>query len=229
MTVSGLHRDPFVQLTDVTMRYGEVAPVTVFTKLDLRIAAGEFVCIVGQSGSGKSTLLNLIGAMDRSQAGTIRVGAVTISALSERERTQFRRRHLGFVFQAYNLIPTLTLLENVALPLALNGHHDDQPAQRLLERVGLAQRADHFPSACSGGEQQRAAIARALVHRPELVLADEPSGNLDADSAERVFKLLREAVAEAHKTLIVVTHNRELARYATRQLRLEHGRLRPYS
>jgi len=194
----------------------------------LRVAAGERVAILGPSGSGKSTLLNLISGIDLPDAGTVRIGDVDLTALAEVERTRFRRRHIGFVFQFFNLLPTLTVLENLLLPLELKGLVGGAEAERarlLLERVALADRANTFPDRLSGGEQQRVALARALVHQPDLVLADEPTGNLDENMAAQVADLLADMVRGERGTLIVVTHSRVLASRMDRVCRLDHGRL----
>jgi putative ABC transport system ATP-binding protein len=193
-----------------------------------RVAAGERVAILGPSGSGKSTLLNLICGIDLPDAGSVKIGDVDLTGLSEVERTRFRRKHIGFVFQFFNLLPTLTVLENLLLPLELKGpvrSQDEEHARRLLERVGLADRADAFPDRLSGGEQQRVALARAIVHDPELVLADEPTGNLDENMAAQVADLLVDLVRGERGTLVVVTHSRVLAARMDRVLRLDHGRL----
>jgi putative ABC transport system ATP-binding protein len=200
----------------------------VLDGLTATIRPGEHVAILGPSGSGKSTLLNLITGIDRPDAGTVRVGGTELTALSERDRTLFRRHHIGFVFQFYNLVPTLTVLENLLLPLELAGavgEEEEARARRLLDEVGLEHRHGAFPDRLSGGEQQRVALARALVHRPTLVVADEPTGNLDEDTAERVTDLLEAMVAGECRTLLVATHSRELARRMDRVLRLTHGRL----
>ena len=192
------------------------------------IRRGEFVVLLGPSGSGKSTLLNVVSGIDIPDAGLVEVAGVDLTALPERERTLFRRRHLGFVFQFFNLLPTLTVLENLLLPLELKGpvgKEETARARDLLARVGLGDRGDTFPDRLSGGEQQRVALARALVHEPDLVLADEPTGNLDPDTGERVLDLLDALVREDGRTLLAVTHSRELARRADRILRLDHGRL----
>ncbi|MEI2781976.1 MAG: ABC transporter ATP-binding protein [Candidatus Competibacter sp.] len=201
----------------------------IFADLNLDINRGEFVALLGQSGSGKSTLLNLLGGIDLPDAGTIRVDDRIIAGLNEAERTLFRRRHIGFVFQFFNLIPTLTVEENLLLPLELNGlatpdQHDR--ARTLLSDVGLGNRRDSFPERLSGGEQQRLAIARALVHRPSLLLADEPTGNLDIATGERVLDLLLDLHQRAGTTIIMVTHNREVATRADRVLYLEAGQIR---
>jgi len=192
------------------------------------ISGGERVAILGPSGSGKSTLLNLISGTDLPDSGTVRIDGVDVTALSEHERTLFRRAHVGFVFQFFNLLPTLTVIENLLLPLELTGTRDPEGEARahgLLERVGLAARAETFPDRLSGGEQQRIALARALVHRPGLLLADEPTGNLDQDLADYVGELLEELAAAYGTTLVVVTHARELAARLDRTLRVDHGRL----
>jgi putative ABC transport system ATP-binding protein len=196
--------------------------------VDAAVRAGERVAILGPSGSGKSTLLNLVSGIDLPDEGTVRIGGTDLTALSEHERTLFRRHHVGFVFQFYNLLPTLTVLENLLLPVELKGAvepRDEARARELLERVGLADRSDAFPDRLSGGEQQRVAVARALVHEPTLVLADEPTGNLDEDTGQRVADLLDELVRAHGRTLVVVTHSRELAARMDRVLRMSHGRL----
>lgn len=202
----------------------------VLDGVDASVAVGERVAVLGPSGSGKSTLLNLIGGIDRPDAGTIRVGGVDLTALPERDRTAFRREHLGFIFQFFNLLPTLTVLENLLLPLELNGASGPDETERahaLLEAVGLADRAGAYPDRLSGGEQQRVAVARAIVHRPRLVLADEPTGNLDEDTGETVVALLDELVERDGLSLVVVTHSRELAGHMDRMLRVSHGRVIP--
>lgn len=190
------------------------------------IRQGEFIVLLGPSGSGKSTLLNLVSGIDTPDGGTVEVAGVDLPSLSERDRTLFRRRHLGFVFQFFNLLPTLTVLENLLLPLELKGavgEAEETRARSLLERVGLETRGDAFPDRLSGGEQQRIALARALVHEPDLILADEPTGNLDPETGGRVLDLLDGLVREGGRTLLAVTHSRELADRADRVLQLEHG------
>ncbi|MCI0399303.1 MAG: ABC transporter ATP-binding protein [Chloroflexi bacterium] len=191
--------------------------------------AGEFAVLLGKSGSGKSTLLNLISGIEQPTSGDVFVNGLAITRLRERERTLFRRDHIGFVFQFFNLIPTLTVLENVTLPQELAGHSGravNETALHLLERVGLAERRDAFPDRLSGGEQQRVAIARALTHDPLLVLADEPTGNLDEETGRRVLTLLLELTRAAGKTLIMATHNPEVVPLADRVLAIHEGQLR---
>jgi putative ABC transport system ATP-binding protein len=189
---------------------------------------GESVAIVGESGSGKSTLLNLISGIEHADRGAIWFDGENLTTLDERRRTLFRRRNIGFVFQFFNLLPTLTVQENVVLPLELNGV-DGQPAaqraQLLLEAVGLGDRGDSFPDRLSGGEQQRVAIARALIHNPRLVLADEPTGNLDEDTGREVLSLLDRLTRQVDKNLILVTHSTEAATHADRVLYISEGRL----
>jgi putative ABC transport system ATP-binding protein len=200
----------------------------VLSDLDLEIQRGEFVVLLGPSGSGKSTLLNLVSGIDTPDSGTVEVAGVDLPSLSERDRTLFRRRHLGFVFQFFNLLPTLTVLENLLLPLELKGPvgpAEVARAQGLLDRVGLATRGEAFPDRLSGGEQQRVALARALVHEPDLILADEPTGNLDPETGGRVLDLLDGLVREDGRTLLAVTHSRELADRADRVFQLDHGRV----
>src|SRR5918996_4490140 len=210
-----------------TYREGEAARV-VLRDVSVTIASGEIVVLVGRSGSGKSTLLNLIAGIDRPTAGTVAVNGTDLTRLDEEARTRFRRRHIGFVFQFFNLIPLLTVEENLLLPLDLNGRADADGVTRargLLERVGLAGRGDSFPERLSGGEQQRVAIARALIHDPALILADEPTGNLDADTAAGVLDLLDSLAREAGRTVLMATHSREVIGVADRIFTIERGAL----
>lgn len=194
------------------------------------IEPGEFICVVGRSGSGKSTLLKLIGALMTPDSGSILHGDEDLARMSERELTWFRRRRLGFVFQFFNLVPTLTVGENVELPLALNRvpRHVAMPRiSDLLARLGLAHCIDRLPDQLSGGEQQRVAIARALAHEPGLVITDEPTGNLDADTADEVLSLLIDSCRDHGATLIMATHSREAAARADRTLKIVNGKLEP--
>lgn len=199
----------------------------VLDGVDLDIRRGETIALRGRSGSGKSTLLNLIGGIDTPNAGSIRVADTDVTALSERERTLFRRRHIGFVYQAFNLVPTLNVADNIRLVLELNGvKHDsaDTRIAELLDAVGLADRANSYPDVLSGGEQQRVAIARALSHQPAVLLADEPTGNLDDQSAEIVLALLDELVRAMGGTMLIATHSNSVASYCDRVLELHNGR-----
>lgn len=216
-----------VVLSGVCKRYGLR---TILDEADLSVARGEFLVVVGRSGSGKSTLLKLIGGLDRADAGHIRHEGRDIEALSERELAAFRRRSLGFVFQFFNLIPTLSVTENVMLPLALNlvgARERAQAAQRVLGELEIGDCAGRFPDELSGGEQQRVAIARAVVHEPALVIADEPTGNLDDETADRVLGRLEQSCRRRQTTLIMATHSREAAERADRTLRIAGGRLEP--
>lgn len=204
----------------------------VFQNLNLDIRCGEFIGLLGRSGSGKSTLLNLISGIDLPDNGSIHIAGQSITELTERKRTQYRRRELGFIFQFFNLINTLTVEENVLLPLELNGLNDDhhrRHAKSLLHHIGLDDRLQSFPERLSGGEQQRLAVVRALVHRPSLILADEPTGNLDADTGLRVLSLLLRLTHESETTVIMVTHSEEIAAYADRKLLLQAGCLQDWS
>ena len=220
---------PFITLRDLRKQYTEGDQQRViFADLSLDISRGELVALLGQSGSGKSTLLNLLGGIDLPDAGQIRISDRLLTALPETERTRFRRRHIGFVFQFFNLIPTLTVAENLLLPLELNGLTTPEQRDRaleLLDQVGLGNRRASFPERLSGGEQQRLALARALVHRPWLLLADEPTGNLDAATGERILELLLALHRQAETTMVMVTHSREVAARADRILRLEAGQI----
>lgn len=189
---------------------------------------GEFVVLLGKSGSGKSTLLNLIGGIDSPSSGTIRFGDQNLTGLDERARTLFRRQHIGFIFQFFNLLPTLTVIENILLPLELNNRADAagrRHAAELLAHVGLADRANTYPDKLSGGEQQRIAIARALVHDPLLILADEPTGNLDVDTGRQVLDLLDSLTRQAGKNLLMVTHSTDVVGMADRVFSIKEGRL----
>jgi putative ABC transport system ATP-binding protein len=216
-----------IKLDGVTKAYEEAGQQhVVLHEIDAAFAQGEIVVLMGKSGSGKSTLLNLISGIDTPSGGDIVIGGQSLPRLSEHERTLFRRRHIGFVFQFFNLVPTLTVLENVLLPLELNGrsgpdaHH---AAHALLAKVGLDNRAHSYPDRLSGGEQQRIAIARALVHDPLLLLADEPTGNLDDDTSRQVLDVLASLTREAGKTMVVVTHSPEVREMADRVFRLHDG------
>ncbi len=204
------------------------ATVTAVADVSLSVDAGDFVALVGPSGCGKSTLLHLCGAMDRPSAGTIRLEDIDLHTLGDDALTRVRRTRVGFVFQFFNLLPTLTAIENVALPLLLAGARAavaDEAARALLDRVGLGARLRHYPQQLSGGEMQRAAVARALVHRPALLIADEPTGNLDSDNGRRVLDLLVELNRDTGVTMLMATHAADLAAAAHRVVRMRDGRI----
>ena len=200
----------------------------VLDAVDADIAQGEFIVLLGKSGSGKSTLLNLISGIEMPTMGDIFISGFGINRLSDRDRTLFRRDHIGFIFQFFNLIPTLTVLENITLPQELAGHSQKSlrtGALDLIKEVGLDTRENDFPDKLSGGEQQRVAIARALAHRPLLILADEPTGNLDEETGTRVLRLLLKLSKSAGKTLILATHNLDIAGLADKVYQIHNGKL----
>ena len=200
--------------------------VDVLTDVSLEVPAGQFLAIAGPSGSGKSTLLGLIAGLDRPTAGCIEVDGVVVTELDEDALARFRRDHVGYVFQSFHLLPTLTALENVAVPLELGGDADAEArARALLAEVGLAERAHHYPVQLSGGEQQRVAVARALARRPPLLLADEPTGNLDSATGKQIIELLVGVNRRLGRTLVLVTHDPALAGHADRVITLRDGRI----
>jgi len=214
-----------------TYREGE-ARRTVFRSLNASFVRGEVTCVTGRSGSGKSTLLNLISGIDLPDKGQICIDGTDIAALGDRDRTLVRRRRVGFVFQFFNLIPTLTVEENLRLPLELNATAPqtwDERVDDLLDRVSLADRRASFPESLSGGEQQRIAVARALVHTPDILLADEPTGNLDLESGRAVLDLMSRLARENGAALLLVTHSSEATTWADRVLHMSDGRLEPVS
>jgi len=215
----------WIELKDVSKRYGSQA---VLDGASLVVERGQFVAVMGRSGSGKSTLLRLMGGLESADRGVVRVDGTDLTTLTETERARRRRHGLGFVFQSFNLIPTLTVAENIELPLALNDvppGEVERRSRKLLAELGLEHCAERFPEDISGGEQQRVAIARAVIHEPKLVLADEPTGNLDAETARHVLELLRRTCGERNATLIVATHGAELAARAARVLTIRAGRI----
>lgn len=225
MTAGGLA----IQATGLRRRFreGEREHI-VLDGVDLEMRRGETVALRGRSGSGKSTLLNLVSGIDTPDEGMVKVAGIDITGLTERDRTLFRRRHIGFVYQAFNLVPTLNVADNIRLVLELNGLPSDKASQRLgelLEAVGLADRAGSFPDILSGGEQQRVAIARALCHEPEVLLADEPTGNLDDATADRVLELLDQLVRKKRCTMLIATHSMAVASLCDRVLELHNGRI----
>ncbi len=221
--------EALIRLRGLTKTYQEGEDErAVLDGLDADLREGSFVVLMGRSGSGKSTLLNCISGIDVPTSGEVFYEETNLTALSEKERTLFRRRHIGFIFQSFNLISTLTVGENVTLPLELSGRAGEAERERalaMLDRVGLRDRADSFPDRLSGGEQQRVALARALAHDPLLILADEPTGNLDYETGQQVMDLLSGLVRETGRTLLVATHDRALLERADRVLELQGGRL----
>jgi putative ABC transport system ATP-binding protein len=220
---------PLIELRDLTKAYEEGSRRRmVLCEANASFARGELAVLVGRSGTGKSTLLNLLSGIDQPDSGEVIIDGVSLSTLSERERTLFRRDRIGFVFQFFNLIPTLTVEENLLLPLELKGRvsrEQREAALHLLEEVGLAERAASYPDRLSGGEQQRVAVARALSHDPLLVLADEPTGNLDLETGLQVLEILDRLTRRAGKTLVMVTHSPEVVGLADRVFRIEDCRL----
>ena len=220
---------PVLRLEQLTKQFYEgVLQRAIFSDINLDILSGQFSILTGPSGSGKSTLLNLISGIEPPTSGKIIVDGIELTALSEKRRTLFRRHQVGMVFQSFNLIPTLSVSENLMLPLDLTGVSRKEAKLRIIEtldRVGLADRSNSFPEQLSGGEQQRVAITRALVHDPTLVLADEPTGNLDSDNAHQIMGIFKNLVKDEGKTLIVVTHRSDMEPLADRVFHLEDGNI----
>ena len=218
---------PLIRIRHLSKGYvrgGQAIPVLV--DIDLTVAQGEFVALMGPSGSGKSTLLNLIAGIDKPSAGTVEIGGVDIARLSEGELADWRAANVGFIFQFYNLMPVLSAFDNIELPLLLTGLSSRERQQRVamvLNLVGLTDRAEHYPSELSGGQQQRVAIARALVTDPQLIVADEPTGDLDRHTGQEVLGLLHQLVHELGKTIVMVTHDPKAAARAGRVVHLEKG------
>ncbi|HEY3228216.1 MAG TPA: ABC transporter ATP-binding protein [Roseiflexaceae bacterium] len=228
-STNGQHTEPLIRLDRISKSFEEGGRErVVLHEVSAAFAPGEFVVLIGKSGSGKSTLLNLVSGIDTPTAGEVWAAGQALTRLSERERTLFRRENIGFIFQFFNLVQTLTVLENLLLPLELNGRtsaRDRAHALDLLDQVGLADRRDAYPDRLSGGEQQRIAIARALVHDPLLVLADEPTGNLDVETGIQVLDLLDTLTRRAGKNLLMVTHSPDVVGMADRVFRIAEGHL----
>jgi putative ABC transport system ATP-binding protein len=225
--LAAAHAPPAVAAHDIVRRYGEGDnAVDAVRGVSLDVPTGQFTAIMGPSGSGKSTLMHMLAGLDRPTEGTVEIGGRDITAMGDKELTLLRRTHIGFVFQAFNLVPTLTAEENIVLPLAIGGV---KPANgwvdAVIERVGLDDRRDHRPAELSGGQQQRVAVARALVSEPTVLFADEPTGNLDSHSGAQVLELLREAAREYGQTIVMVTHDARAAANADRVIHLADGRV----
>ena len=218
---------PIIDIRKVSKVYGKQdTSVHALRDVDLKVERGEFVAITGASGSGKSTLLHLIGGVDRPTSGQICVDSQDLTHMSEKQLSLYRRRRIGFVFQFYNLIPVLTVEENISLPLMLDGLRPDQAwLDELIERLSLQDKRHSLPSQLSGGQQQRAAMARALIHHPALVLADEPTGNLDSRNGHEIMNLLRDTVRRVGQTLVLITHDAAIAAQADRVMVIEDGNL----
>lgn len=194
--------------------------------VDLDVEQGEFVAVIGASGSGKSTLLNMIGGLDVPTFGQVCIGGREIGKMKPDDLTVFRRKNIGFIFQNYNLIPVLNVLENITLPIEMDGRKPDENfIKRILELLGLIEKVHKMPSQLSGGQQQRAAIARALASKPSIILADEPTGNLDSETSQEVLELLKETSEKFHQTIVMITHNLEIAQQADRMIRIGDGRV----
>ncbi|MGW8144553.1 MAG: ABC transporter ATP-binding protein [Anaerolineales bacterium] len=218
-----------VETENLTRIYGSgAAQVTALDHVSLQVETGEFVAVMGPSGCGKSTLLHLVGGLDRPTEGTVKIDGQDLSKLGDDELTDLRRQHIGFIFQFFNLIPTLDALDNTALPLVLGGTKPAEAQSRAtewLEKLEVADRSTHRPEELSGGERQRIAIARALVTEPSLILADEPTGNLDSGAASDFVTLLRETVDRWERSILLVTHDERISSYADRVLRMKDGRI----
>lgn len=221
--------EALAELTGVSKVYKKgKTRVEVLHELDLTIPVGDFVAIMGPSGSGKTTLLNLLGGLDRPSSGTVRVGDATLSSMSNSKLSSWRSTNVGFIFQFYNLLPVLTAQKNVELPLLLTSFGSKERAKRAtiaLDIVGLGERAGHYPRELSGGQEQRVAIARAIVSDPALLLCDEPTGDLDRETADEILKLLQTLNQEHNKTIVMVTHDAQAAGYAQRTLHCDKGTL----
>ena len=219
----------FLELNELNKFYLEGGEKReVLRNVSLKIQEGQIVALLGRSGSGKSTLLNLLAGIDEPSSGSIRISKTRLNELDEHQRTLFRRKNIGFVFQSFNLIPTLTVEENLLLPMELNGESAKIAKARVdesMQELGLGDRLESFPDRLSGGEQQRVAIARALIHDPNLILADEPTGNLDRQTGEQALRLFRELIRKVGKTMIVATHSSDVLGIADRVISLEEGKL----
>ena len=212
---------------NLTKQYGtEPNIVKALDDVNISVERGEFTAIIGTSGSGKSTLLNMLGGLDRPTSGSVKIDKFNLAKLSDEDLTVFRRRHIGFIFQNYNLVPILSVYENITLPIQLDGKTPDEMfIQRILSLLGLERKLYNMPNTLSGGQQQRVAIARALAGKPSIILADEPTGNLDSKTSDEVIELLKLTSREFDQTIVMITHNPEIAAQAHRRIRIEDGRV----
>ncbi len=219
--------DVILKTAGLKKYYGKgEALVKALDGVDLEIERGKFTAIIGTSGSGKSTLLNMLGGLDTPTEGSIRIGDTELSGLDSEAATIFRRKQIGFIFQNYNLVPVLSVWENIILPISLDGRRPDKKfIMEIVRLLGLAKKLDSLPNNLSGGQQQRVAIARALASKPSIILADEPTGNLDTRTSDDVIGLLKTTSQEFHQTIVMITHNPEIARMADRVIRIEDGRI----
>ena len=222
-----MSEDIILQAKNIKKYYGKgETQVHALDGVDLEIEAGKFVAIIGTSGSGKSTLLNMLGGLDNPTSGTVTIGNTELSGLQEEQLTVFRRRCIGFIFQNYNLIPTLNVWENIVFPIAMDRQKPDQKfIEEVVGLLGLEQKIHSLPNNLSGGQQQRVAIARALASKPHIVLADEPTGNLDSKTSGDVIRLLQMTSRKFHQTIIMITHNPEIAQLTDQTIRIEDGRI----
>ena len=220
-----VHTQPVVSATDLTRRYGESdTAVDALRGVSLEVAKGELTAVMGPSGSGKSTLMHILAGLDKPTSGEVTIAGTKLSSLNDNELTKLRRKHIGFVFQFFNLLPMLNAEENVVLPLSIAGEKPERAwVDELLQQVGLAQRRDHRPSELSGGQQQRVAIGRALVNKPSIIFADEPTGNLDSKTSGEILELLEQSVRGLEQTIVMVTHEPRAAAIADRVLFLDDG------
>ncbi len=213
--------------THLTKQYGkEPNIVKALDDVNITVEQGEFVAVIGTSGSGKTTLLNMLGGLDRPSAGSVKVDKFELGKLSDEDLTVFRRRHIGFIFQNYNLVPVFTAWENIIFPISLDGGRPDQKfIKEVVHLLGLENKLDNLPNNLSGGQQQRVAIARALAAKPSIILADEPTGNLDSATSDDVIDLLKKTSEQFDQTIVMITHNPEIAARADRVIRIEDGRI----
>ena len=219
--------DAILKAAGLKKYYGKgEALVKALDGVDLEIERGKFTAVIGTSGSGKSTLLNMLGGLDTPTEGSIRIGDTELAELDSEAATIFRRKQIGFIFQNYNLVPVLSVWENIILPISLDGRRPDKKfIMEIVKLLGLAKKLDNLPNNLSGGQQQRVAIARALASKPSIILADEPTGNLDTMTSDDVIGLLKTTSQEFHQTIVMITHNPEIARMADRVIRIEDGRI----